>query len=152
MALGSLSPFDRARATDAAASGVDVAAAEDAARGSLGAALDRSAQSYQQAATFDGATMLSQLEVLAKSLDADVSGPSAQVVEQARGDLAGSELRLKALATVPRAGVNSARAGSACRAGVAHRRSADGHRSAGHDATLLRCGRDECAGHGCART
>lgn len=98
IALGSLSPFDRARAVDPTASPVDLAAVEAGASGSLGPALDRSAESYQQAATFDGARTLSQIEALAKSLGAGVSASSARVVEQARRDLAGSELRLRALA------------------------------------------------------
>jgi hypothetical protein len=96
IALGALDGFDRAR-LDAAQAGLNLQEVENAARTSVGEAITRLAGDYSKAASFDNASMLTQLATLAGSLKADIPGDAKAIVARAQVDLDGSAKRLKAL-------------------------------------------------------
>jgi len=82
---------------DAAQTGLNLQEVENAARTSVGEAITRLAGDYSKAASFDNASMLTQLATLAGSLKADIPGDAKAIVARAQVDLDGSAKRLKAL-------------------------------------------------------
>lgn len=95
-ALSALSPFDRARAT---ASGVDLAAAQTAAKSVLPTVFRPIVERYQQVSmrTRDDAETLVGLARMSDELGAALDQPTSAMVSAAKADIAGSKERLRRL-------------------------------------------------------